>query len=112
MAEIVGSKTFLFGYTHFGGTNNLLPGRPESQSVKMGMPKGASAFVAIGGLNYAFINGNEGSPSNQMRDERLGQLRANLSVSGDTLTCEMRLTAETEDNPCLVHVRANVLFFK
>jgi hypothetical protein len=112
MAEVVGSKTFLFGYTHFGGTNNLLPGRPETQKVQMGMPKGATAFVAIGGINYAFINGNLSEPSNNMRDQPLGQLRANLSVSGDTLTCEMRLTAETEDNPCMVHVRANVLFFK
>jgi hypothetical protein len=110
--EIVGTKSFLFGYTHFGGTNNLLPGRPESQSVTMGKPKGASVFAAISGLNFAFINGNEGSPSNQLRDQNLGQLRATLSVSGDTLTCDMRLTAESEDNPCSVHVRANVLFFK
>ena len=110
--QVVGINTFLFGYTHFGGTNNLLPGRPESQSVKLGMPEGAKAFAAIAGINFAFINGNEDDPPNQLRDERLGQLRASLDVSGDTLTCSMRLTAETEDNPCIVHVRANVLFIK
>ena len=84
--QVVGFKTFLFGYTHFGGTNNLPPGRPESQSVTLGMPEGAKAFAAIA--------------------------RASLDVLGDKLTCGMRLTAETEDNSCLVHVRSNVLFIK
>jgi len=112
MAEIVGTKSFLFGFTHFGGPNNLLPGRPESQSVTMGKPKGSTAFAAIEGFNCAFINGNFGEPFDELRDQPLGQFRANLSVSGDTLTCAMRLTSETIDNPCIVHVRANVLFFK
>jgi hypothetical protein len=113
MAQVVGWKTWLFGYTHFGGNNNLAPGRPETQSVQMGKPSGSTAFAAIEGINFAFINGNLGSPSNGLRDAPLGQMRASLTVTGDTLECSMRLTSESQfDNPCLVHVRANVLFLK
>lgn len=112
MAEIVGMKTFVFGFTHFGGTNNLLPGRPEVQTRAMGRPRGSSVFVALAGINCGFINGNLDSPPLTLRERPLGQLRVDLEVNGDTLTCRMRLTDENQDDPCIMRVTVNVLFFR
>ena len=113
MAQVVGMKEFMFSYIHYGGVNNLAPGRPEKHTVQMGKPSGSTAFAAIAGINFAFINGNLGSPSDGVDDAPLGQIRASLKVAGDTLACAMRLTSESEfDNPCQVYVKAHVLFFK
>ncbi len=58
--EVVGTDTINFGYTHFGGNNNLLPGRHEQQSHQLSPPDGTThIFPAIAKVNVGFINGNE-----------------------------------------------------
>lgn len=112
MAQVLGMRTFHFGFTHFGGTNNLLPGRGETQTARLGLPQGATAFAALAGINCGFINGNLDSPPMTLRERPLGQLRVDLEVQGDTLMCHMRLTDENSDDPCVMRVTVNVLFFE
>jgi hypothetical protein len=108
--QVVGTQTVQFSYIHFGGANNLLPGRPEQLSFALNVPRGAQVFTAITKINFGFINGNEGSPQMNLREQPLGQLGASCWVSGNNLVCWMRLTQNDQTAPCVGQVNVNVLY--
>jgi hypothetical protein len=111
--EVVGTDTKTFGYIHYGGNNNLLPGRHEQQSLQLSPPDGTThIFPALARINVAFINGNEGNPPLDLNNQPLGQLGAHAWVQGNTLVCWMRLTNNDETAPCMVLVDVNVLYLK
>lgn len=109
--QVLGTDSVQFGYIHYGGTNNLDPGRPEQQSHQLNPPRGtAQIFPAIAKMNYGFINGNEGSPAMNLNQQPLGQIGAQTWVQGNTLFCWMILTQNDTTAPCVAQVDVNVLY--
>src|SRR5262245_39968477 len=62
MSQVLGNRIFEFWFIHYGGTNNLKPGRPETQKQPLGRPEGAQVYAALSKINCGFINGNLGDP--------------------------------------------------
>lgn len=112
MAQVVGTTTVRFSFDHFGGTNNLKPGRPETLRAHINRPEGAQAFVALSKINCGFINGNLGNPQFGLRERPLGQLGVETFIDGDDVVCFMLLTDTNGDDPCVMRVEVNVLFFR
>ena len=55
IAAIVGVSEFAFDFFNEGGTNNLLPGRPTTQTASFQPPAGAGAFVCLRTFLGAFV---------------------------------------------------------
>jgi len=110
--EVVGSESVQFWYIHYGGTNNLLPGRPEQLTYQLSVPRDAQIFTAISKMNFGFINGNDGSPPMQLNPDQLGQIGVDVWTSGSTLNCWMILNNGDATQPCTGQVDVNVLYFR
>ena len=110
--QVVGTDSVQFWYIHYGGTNNLLPGRPEQLSHALNVPRGAQVFPAITKINFGYINGNEGDPPMNLNENPLGQLGANCWVDGNNLVCWMRLSTNDQTVPCVGQVNVNVLYLR
>ena len=112
MAQVLGSDTVSFWFDHYGGTNNLKPGRPETYRARINRPEGAQVFCALSKINCGFINGNLDSPQFGLRERPLGQLDVDTWIDGDDVVCTMLLTDSDGDSPCAMRVDVNVLFFR
>jgi hypothetical protein len=112
MAQVLGTSTVNFWFDHFGGPNNLKPGRPETLRVRINRPEGAQAFVALSKINCGFINGNLDNPQFDLRERPLGQLGVETWVDGEDVVCWMLLTDSNGDEPCVMRVDVNVLFIR
>lgn len=111
--RILGGTILNFNFDHFGGTNNLKPGRPETLRARVNRPAGANwTFVGISKINCGYINGNLGNPQMGLRERPLGQLQVDTRVEGDDIVCTMQLTDNNGDDPCVMRVGVNVLFFQ
>jgi hypothetical protein len=55
ISAIVGVSGFSFDFFNEGGTNNLLPGRPTTQTASFQPPSGAGAFVCLSTVLGAFV---------------------------------------------------------
>lgn len=111
MLSIVGSEFVSFWYIHYGGTNNLLPGRPEELRFALNIPDGAQVFPAITKINFGYINGNDDNPPMNLNEHPLGQLGVDCWVDGNELVCWMRLSTNDQTIPCTGEVNVNVLYF-
>jgi hypothetical protein len=109
--QIVGSESFSFSYTHFGGTNNLLPGRSETFNVTLNVPKGAQVFASITKINFGYINGNTANPPMDLNENPLGQLGVEISIKGNQLFCWMRLSTNDQTVPCVGMANVSTLYF-
>jgi hypothetical protein len=110
--QVVGTDSVQFSYIHFGGTNYLLPGRPEQLSFQLNVPRDAQVFPAITKINFGYINGNEGNPPMNLNEHSLGQIGAQTWVSGNILFCWMRLSTNDQTVPCVGQVDVNVLYLR
>ncbi|MED2186000.1 hypothetical protein [Bacillus wiedmannii] len=111
--RILGGTIVNFAFDHFGGTNNLKPGRPETQRAHVNRPAGANwTFVGISKINCGYINGNLGNPHMGLRERPLGQMQVDVRAEGDDIVCTMQLTDNNGDDPCVMRVGVNVLFFQ
>ncbi|HDR7471095.1 hypothetical protein L4B26_28275 [Bacillus toyonensis] len=110
--QILGGTIVDFSFNHFGGTNNLEPGRPETLRVHVKRPEESNrTFVGISKINCGYINGNLDSPEMALRERPLGQMQVDVRAEGDDIVCTMQLTDENGDDPCVMRVGVNVLFF-
>src|SRR5260370_7878670 len=105
--QIVGSQQFKFGYIHYGGVVNLLPGRVETQSVNVKLGDGAQGFTSITKINCGYINGNDADPPMDLNEHPLGQLGVDVWVRGNQLFCWMRLSTNDQTVPCVVLVNVS-----
>jgi hypothetical protein len=102
---LVGSFPHTFTFTEFGGTNNLLPGRPLEQSVPFTPPRGAASMAVLRGFGGAFIH-----PNQTLTQRPLGQFVVSVGLKSGSLVCRVRLTDENMDDPISIWVQAYVAF--
>jgi hypothetical protein len=109
IAAVVGVSGFSFNFFNEGGTNNLLPGRPTSQTASFRPPAGAGAFVSLNAFLGAFVT-NGGA---NLTERPLGEFEVSVGFAGPTtLSCTIRLTDSNSDDPVKVSVRGLIVFFR
>jgi len=107
--SIVGLSSFAFDFFNEGGTNNLLPGRPTTQTASFRPPAGAGAFVCLSTFLGAFVT-NGGA---NLTERPLGEFEVSVGFAGPTtLSCTIRLTDSNSDDPVKVSVRGLIVFFR
>ncbi len=109
ITAIVGVSGFAFDFFNEGGPNNLLPGRPTTQTASFTPPAGAGAFVCLSSLFNAFVT-NGGA---NLTERPLGEFEVSVGFAGPTtLSCTIRLTDSNSDDPVKVSVRGLIVFFR
>jgi hypothetical protein len=109
ITSVVGVSGFSFDFFNEGGTNNLLPGRPTTQTASFRPPAGAGAFVCLSTFLGAFVT-NGGA---NLTERPLGEFEVSVGFAGpSTLSCTIRLTDSNSDDPVKVSVRGLIVFFR
>ena len=109
ITAVVGVSEFAFDFFNEGGTNNLLPGRPTTQTASFQPPAGAEAFVCLRTFLGAFVT-NGGA---NLTERPLGEFEVSVGFAGpSTLSCTIRLTDSNSDDPVKVSVRGLIVFFR
>jgi hypothetical protein len=109
ISAVVGVSGFSFDFFNEGGTNNLLPGRPTTQTASFTPPRGAGAFVCLSTILGAFVT-NGGA---NLTERPLGEFEVSVGFAGPTtLSCTVRLTDSNSDDPVKVSVRGLIVFFR
>lgn len=109
VTAIVGFVPVFFDFFNEGGTNNLLPGRPTTQTVSIPNPSGDGFFVMLRGINSAFVTDGGGV----LTARPLGEIQAWLSVPGvNTVACTIMLSDDNGDDPIRVQVSGWAILFR
>jgi len=109
VSAIVGFSQFSFVFFNEGGSNNLLPGRPTTQTASFQPPARAGAFVVLRSFLGAFVT--DGGVD--LTERPLGEFELSVGFAGPTtLSCTIRLTDSNSDDPVKVTVRGFILFFR
>jgi hypothetical protein len=106
---IVGFSPFAFDFFNEGGRNNLLPGRPTTQTASFQGPSGAGAFVVLRSFLGAFVT--DGGVN--LTERPLGEFDVSVGFANNTtLSCTIRLSDSNGDDPIKVSVRGFIVFFR
>ena len=109
VSAIVGFSAFAFDFFNEGGSNNLLPGRPTTQTASFQPPARAGAFVCLRSFLGAFVT--DGGAD--LTERPLGEFEVSVGFTGPTtLSCTIRLTDSNSDDPVKVSVRGLIVFFR
>src|SRR5262245_35942777 len=109
ISAVVGVSRFSFDFFNEGGPNNLLPGRPTTQTASFTPPRGAGAFVSLNAFRHAFVT-NGGA---NLTERPLGEFDVIVGFAGPTtLSCTIRLTDSNSDDPVKVSVRGLIVCFR
>jgi hypothetical protein len=109
ISAVVGVSGFSFDFFNEGGPNNLLPGRPTTQTASFTPPRGAGAFVCLSTVLGAFVT--DGGV--HLTERPLGEFEISVGFAGPTtLSCTIRLTDSNSDDPVKVSVRGLIVFFR
>ena len=109
VSAIVGFSEFAFDFFNEGGTNNLLPGRPTTQTASFQPPARAGAFVLLRSFLCDFVT--DGGV--HLTERPLGEFEVSVGFTGPTtLSCTIRLTDSNSDDPVKVSVRGLIVFFR
>jgi hypothetical protein len=109
ITAVVGVSGFAFDFFNEGGPNNLLPGRPTTQTASFTPPAGAGAFVCLSSLVNAFVT--DGGVN--LTERPLGEFEVIVGFADrTTLSCTIRLTDSNSDDPVKVRVRGLIVFFR
>jgi hypothetical protein len=109
ISAVVGVSGFSFDFFNEGGPNNLLPGRPTTQTASFTPPSGAGAFVCLSTVLGAFVT--DGGV--HLTERPLGEFEISVGFAGPTtLSCTIRLTDSNSDDPVKVSVRGLIVFFR
>jgi hypothetical protein len=109
VSSIVGFSTFAFDFFNEGGTGNLLPGRPTTQTASFQPPAGAGALVCLRSFFGAFVT--DGGV--HLTERPLGEFEVSVGFTGPTtLSCTIRLTDSNSDDPVKVSVQGLIVFFR
>ena len=109
IAAVVGVSEFAFDFFNEGGTNNLLPGRPTTQTASFQPPARAGAFVFLRSFLGEFVTDG----GTHLTERPLGEFEVSVGFTGPTtLSCTIRLTDSNSDDPVKVSVRGLTVFFR
>jgi hypothetical protein len=109
VTSIVGFVPVFFDFFNEGGTGNLLPGRPTSQTVTIPNPGGNPFFVMLRGFNGAFVT--DGGVNLTARP--LGEFEVNLFVPAvNTVGCRVMLSDDNGDDPVRIQVWGWAILFR
>ena len=109
ISAVVGVSGFSFDFFNEGGNNNLLPGRPTTQTASFTPPTGAGAFACLSTFLGAFVT--DGGA--HLTERPLGEFEVSVGFAGPrTLSCTIRLTDSNSDDPVKVSVRGLIVFFR
>jgi hypothetical protein len=105
---IIGVSEFAFDFFNEGGTNNLKPGRPTSQTASYNAG-GAPGFIVLRSFNGIFVTDG----GTHLTERPLGEFEVDVFFSGPgQITCKIRLTDSNADDPVKVQVRGLIVFFR
>ncbi|MGF6312795.1 hypothetical protein ABIB82_006757 [Bradyrhizobium sp. i1.8.4] len=105
---LAGFAGFSFFFFNEGGTGNLAPGRPTTQTAQFTSPPGSGALITLRSVSGAFVT--DGGA--HLTERPLGQFVTNVFFSGpNTLACQIRLSDSNSDDPIQVWVNGTLLFF-
>jgi hypothetical protein len=106
---LVGYSFFRFFFFNQGGTDNLLPGRPTTQTVPfMSPPNSGGPLICVSMVNGRFVT--DGGAKITQRP--LGQFIWNVWVAAaGVLACEIKLSDENLDDPIKVELAGTLLFY-
>ena len=107
---ILGISRFRFEFFNEGGRNNLLPGRPTTQTKSLPVPPGTThGVICLQSISGAFVT-NGGV---NLTERPLGQFAVFLFFGeNNTINCEVRLTDSNSDDPVDVFVEGTVMYFR
>jgi hypothetical protein len=84
ITAVVGVSGFSLDFFNEGGSDNLLPGRPTTQTASFTPPRGAGAFVCLSTILGAFVT-NGGA---NLTERPLGEFEVSVGFAGPTtLSC-------------------------
>ncbi len=120
IAAVVGISAFSFDFFNEGGPDNLLPGRPTTQTASFTPPGGTGeppggggqggvgAFVCLNAFQGSFVTGGV-----HLTEQPLGEFEVSVEFSSSTsLSWTIRLTDSNSDDPVKVSVRGLIVFFR
>jgi hypothetical protein len=109
VAAITGLSEFTFNFFNEGGTNNLKPGRPTTQTVSFAAPGGAGGFVCLRTIIGAFVTDG----GTHLTERPLGEIMVTVFFSGPgKLSCTIELSDSNSDDPVKVIVQGLIVFFR
>jgi len=107
--SITGFVSVFFDFFNEGGTNNLIPGRPTTQTLTIPNPGNDGFFVTLRGVNAAFVTEAGGA----LTQRPLGEVKAWLSVPGvNQVACKIMLSDENGDDAIRVQVSGWAIMFR
>lgn len=105
---LVGFAGFSFFFFNGGGTGNLSPGRPTTQTAPFTSPPGSGALISVRSVSGAFVT--DGGA--HLTERPLGQFATNVYFSGSNrLACQIMLSDSNGDDPIQVWVNGTLLFY-
>jgi hypothetical protein len=109
ISAIIGVSDFTFNFFNEGGTNNLKPGRPTTQTLSYTAPGGAPGFVCLRGIIGAFVTDG----GTRLTERPLGEFMVTVFFSGPgKLSCTIELSDSNSDDPVKVIVQGLIVFFR
>jgi hypothetical protein len=106
--SIIGVSEFAFNFFNEGGTNNLKPGRPTTQTASYNAG-GAPGFIVLRSFLGEFVT--DGGA--HLTERPLGEFEVDVFFSGPgQISCTIRLTDSNADDPVKVQVRGLIVFFR
>ena len=106
---LVGFAPFSFFFFNEGGTGNLKPGRPTTQTVPFKSPPGSGGpLICVSNISGAFVT--DGGV--HLTQRPLGQFLTNVYLADtNVLGCKIMLSDENGDDPIQVSVKGTLLFY-
>jgi len=108
VSGLAGFATFSFFFFNGGGTGNLAPGRPTTQTAPFTSPPGSGALITVNSISGAFVT--DGGV--HLTERPLGQFMCGVYFAdSSTLACEIMLSDSNGDDPIQVYVNGILLFY-
>jgi hypothetical protein len=110
VSALTGIANFSFTFFNGGGTDNLAPGRPTTQTASLQVPAGTThGVISLRTVSGAFVNAGGAT----LTERALGQFDVDVSFgANNTLVCLARLTDSNGDDPVQVFVYGTVVFVR
>jgi hypothetical protein len=107
---LIGIANFSFNFFNEGGTDNLLPGRPTTQTASLQVPAGTTnGFICLRTVSGAFVT-NGGA---DLTERPLGQFDIDVGFgANNTLNCTVRLTDSNSDDPVRIFLSGTIIYFR
>jgi hypothetical protein len=107
---IIGISNFSFNFFNEGGTSNLLPGRPTTQTSSLQVPPGTTnGFICLRSVSGAFVQ-NGGT---DLTERPLGQFMVDVEFgANNTLNCTVMLSDSNGDDPVQLWVNGTIIYFR